>query len=157
MALGREVDDEARCGQLVHLIHEHASGLHFVALACSFIGLEVLGPRVFELERDAPTHDADAVDRVDDSVGIVLQNVAAGEFDEFQWSVHVDILSVFPRCVLQIIMRIGGIFPVDDGSATYVFGIFNPKKEFEVEAADFLALRQRIIGAHDGIIGVADI
>ena len=81
VALGGEVDDEARCGQLAHLVHEHAAGLHLFALAGRLVGLEVLGPGVLELQGDATAHDAHAVDGVDDSVGIVLQDVAAGQFD----------------------------------------------------------------------------
>mmetsp|Transcript_43971 Transcript_43971/g.77548 ORF Transcript_43971/g.77548 Transcript_43971/m.77548 type:complete len:329 (-) Transcript_43971:1069-2055(-) len=79
--LGGKVDDEAGCGQLAHLVHEHAAGLHLFALAGRLIGLEVLGPGDLELQRDATAHDAHAVDGVDDRVGIVLQDVAAGQFD----------------------------------------------------------------------------
>ena len=49
VALGREVDDVARIGELPGLEHKHASGLDFVLAAGRRVGLEVLRPRSLEL------------------------------------------------------------------------------------------------------------
>jgi hypothetical protein len=49
VALGWEVDDEARQGELPRIKNEHAARLHGFALASSFVSLEVFGVNILEL------------------------------------------------------------------------------------------------------------
>ena len=81
MALGREVDDEARQGELPRLKHEHAARLHGFTLAGGLVSLEVIGVDVLELQGDATPHHADAIDGVDQCVGLTLEDVARGVLD----------------------------------------------------------------------------
>ena len=79
MPLGREVDDVARIGELPRLEHEHAAGLDLATRAGVGVDAEVLGERLLELKRDPAPHDADAVDRVDQGLGIFGKDVAGCE------------------------------------------------------------------------------
>src|SRR5438093_4557079 len=81
MPLGRKVDDVARRRELPGPEYEHPSWLHFAALACRRIGLEVLWKCVFELQCDTAPHHAYAIDGIDERFRLALQNIATSEFD----------------------------------------------------------------------------
>ena len=51
-------------------------GWNLVALATGSVGIEVFGKRALELKCDAPPHDADTVDRVDQSFRVFREDVA---------------------------------------------------------------------------------
>ena len=70
VSFGREVDDV-----LAGLEHEHTPGLDIPVRACRRIGLEVLRVGILELECDTAPHDANAIDRVDECLGVRLQNI----------------------------------------------------------------------------------
>ena len=81
MTLGREVDDIARPGKLVGIEYEHAPRLHLAPLAGGRIGLKICREGILELQGDTPTHHADAVDRVDQCLGLRFQDVSLNKLD----------------------------------------------------------------------------
>src|SRR5262249_15499405 len=81
VALGREVDHPAWVRALPDLDDQHAARLYLAPLARSLIRREVLWIGALELRRDAATHDADAVHRIDQRLRVGLQDVASGDVD----------------------------------------------------------------------------
>ena len=81
VSLGREVDDEAWQCELPRVKNEHATRLHSFAFAGGLVSLEVFGVDVLELQGDATPHHADAIDGVDQCVGLTLEDVARGVLD----------------------------------------------------------------------------
>ena len=80
VALGREVDDEARRpGAGVE--DETAPGPDLAARAGVAVGLVVGREAMAELEGESPAHDADAVDGVDEGLAAGREEVASGETD----------------------------------------------------------------------------
>ena len=49
--------------------------MHFPAIACCLVNLEVLRKSLTELEGDAPAHHADTIDYIDESFGLGKENV----------------------------------------------------------------------------------
>ena len=76
MTLGGEVDDVARRDGLAGLVDEHSARLYLAVATSSGVGSEVVWPRLLELQRDAGAHVPDAVHRVDESVGLLRQQVS---------------------------------------------------------------------------------
>jgi hypothetical protein len=76
VTLGREIDDERGRREPARLKHEHPTWLDFVPPARQLVRLEVRRKTLLELERDAPPHYADAVDGVDERIGLFDQDVA---------------------------------------------------------------------------------
>jgi len=63
-------------------MNEHFPRLQFLVIAGCFVFLEIpVGEGLFELERNAPAHDADTVYRVHQRLGIRLQYVALFQFN----------------------------------------------------------------------------
>lgn len=83
MPLCGKIDDESRRGKLPGFKHEHLSRLNFLTLTGTRVRLEVFGKYIFELQRNAPTHDADAVDRVDQCFHIFTKDIARFVFDHW--------------------------------------------------------------------------
>ena len=88
VTLGREVDDESWRHQMPGLEDEHTSRLDLVLFACGCIDLEVLGPSFLKLKRDAASHDAHTVHRIDERFGFVVQDVASGVLDHVIQASH---------------------------------------------------------------------
>ena len=84
MPLGREIDDVFRVRQSARLVHEHLPWLHLMALARSLVRFEVVWKFLLEPKGEAATHDADAVDRVDDGFRVRLEDVACRIVDHDQ-------------------------------------------------------------------------
>src|SRR5215471_16496672 len=79
--LGRKVDDIFRVRDVAGLEHKHPAGLDLPPLAGGFVGFEVLRVGILELERDATTHDADAIDCVDERFRVRQQDIAGPVLD----------------------------------------------------------------------------
>jgi len=60
-------------GEKAGFEHEHPTGLHCLSRTGGLVGLEVLWESLLELQRDASAHDADAIDRVDERLGVRLK------------------------------------------------------------------------------------
>jgi hypothetical protein len=71
-----EVDDVARAGGRTILEDEHPPRLHLVTVARLRVRGEVLRPRELEREGKPAPHHADAVDGVDQRLGVLDENVA---------------------------------------------------------------------------------
>ncbi len=78
---GGEVDDPAGTVQFVRLCNEHLASPDFARLASRCVQAKVVLEPLFEHQRDALAHDADGVDRVDQRLGVSLQEVALRERD----------------------------------------------------------------------------
>jgi hypothetical protein len=76
VALGREVHDVAWIYEPAGLDDQHPPRLDLLALAGLFIGAKVIGKCAAELGRDPPSHEAHAVDGVDERLGISLEDIA---------------------------------------------------------------------------------
>ena len=77
VALGREVDDEP--GMLGAGVEDmHAARGKRAGAAGIGIGREVFGEVLLELEREPGSHDADAVDGIDDGLAVGVEDVARG-------------------------------------------------------------------------------
>ena len=69
---------------------EHPARLHFPPGAGGFVGFKIRWKIILELKRDTATHDADAVDRIDQRFRIGPQDVSGRKFD------HRHLPSVVP-------------------------------------------------------------
>ncbi len=110
--LGRKIDDVFLVCQLPGFDHQHAARPQFSTLAGGLIGRKIPGPHPLKLEREAASHDADAVDRVDKDFRIRLQQVAASSvFDiapplnRFLTSPRLEIISWAARAECCTIER----------------------------------------------------
>ena len=81
MPLGREVDDIAGRMHLTRLVDEHAARLHSALLAFRLVRLEVIGEPTLELQRETTSHDADAVDGIDQGFAVLREDIADFVFD----------------------------------------------------------------------------
>jgi hypothetical protein len=79
--LGRKVDDVARRCQIAGFEHKHPARLDLLARAGRRIGLEVLRKLILELQCDTAPHHTNAVDGVDQRLGLAAQDVACRVFD----------------------------------------------------------------------------
>jgi len=57
--------------------NEHSSGKNFIPVAGFPVCLEVVGERLLELKRGSTAHHANAIDRVDQCIGLIPDNVSA--------------------------------------------------------------------------------
>jgi hypothetical protein len=62
-------------------MHEHSSGLDFVALASSRVSAEVRRESVLHLKRDAPTHHAYAIHGVHNRFAVTREQIATLELN----------------------------------------------------------------------------
>ena len=81
MPLGREVDHVTGMGQAAEVVHHHPAGLQLAPVAQGLVSSEILRKGFAELQGDTSSHDPDAVDGVDQSLGVRPQNVASLELD----------------------------------------------------------------------------
>src|SRR5690606_33540090 len=79
--LGREADQVARAGERSAIEHVDLTEPQAAVPASRGVVLEVVRERLLELERDAPAHHADAVDRVHQRLGVGLQDVTCVKLD----------------------------------------------------------------------------
>jgi len=77
VSLGREVDHHPWILQAPEVADVHFAGMHLPTVAGRFVSLEALRERLAELQGDAPAHDTDAVDGINQGLSICLQDVAA--------------------------------------------------------------------------------
>ncbi len=89
--LGGKVDDVSGVGQCSGFEHEHPARPNLAAPTSIGIGAEILRKRFLELQGDPSPHDTDAVDRVNQCLGILAKNISCGEAD------HLMVLVVCPR------------------------------------------------------------
>ncbi len=81
VALGGEVDDEARPGDHASRPHVHETELEAVVLCGARVTPEHLRVGALELQRDALAHDAHGVDGVDEGVHVGLEEIAVRQRD----------------------------------------------------------------------------
>jgi len=72
VALSRKVDDVLGVGWRIGGLNEHGSEMHLVRLACAGVPAVVIRKSLLELQGDSLTHDANAVDRIDQGLDIGL-------------------------------------------------------------------------------------
>ena len=75
VTLGGEVDDVAWRSKLASLEYEHPPGLDVTVATRRSIGARVFRPRLLELLCDPGAHVPDAVDRVDERIGLLRQQI----------------------------------------------------------------------------------
>jgi len=80
MPLGREIDDVLRPGEKACFEHEHLARLNLVALARSFVDLEVFGKCLSKLQSDPAAHNTDTIDGVHEGLRVGGQDVAVLDF-----------------------------------------------------------------------------
>jgi len=67
--------------QAANLVDKHLPSLDASCPGLALVGLEGARKGALELERDALAHHPLGVDRVDQRLGVGLQQISAGEFD----------------------------------------------------------------------------
>ena len=81
MSLGWKVDDEIRSSDPPVVVHQHLARYDFLGTTGVFIEFVVRRECLLELQCNSFAHKADAVDRVDQRLGIGLQNIALSQFN----------------------------------------------------------------------------
>jgi hypothetical protein len=82
--LGRKIDAVAWACEFAGFEYKHPSWLNLIPLASGSIGCEVPGKRLFELKRQAPPHNANTINGIDQGFGVFSQDVASLVFN--QWN-----------------------------------------------------------------------
>lgn len=99
-----EVHDESRIGEAPGFISEHFAGDNLAGMADRFVGFADVVKHLFELERDALTHDAGAVHRVHEGFSLGFQDVACGDLNHF---VPNLVVAPFPPNLHKRVMACG--------------------------------------------------
>ncbi|MNJ50339.1 hypothetical protein D3C77_456100 [compost metagenome] len=86
MTFGGEVYDPARTFQLVDCSYVNFACFHFASLAGSRVQAIIFRETLLEHQRDAFTHYANGIHRVDEGFGLGFQKVALGKSDH--WKYH---------------------------------------------------------------------
>jgi hypothetical protein len=81
VTLGRKIDDVLRIRESTSLEDEHAARLHFVAIAGSGIGLEILRECILKLKSDSAAHNTHAVHGIHHGFDVFSKDVSLLVFD----------------------------------------------------------------------------
>src|SRR5882724_10323888 len=93
MTLRWKVNDVSRIDKSLSVEHKHPAWLDLFAVTGGAVGLIILRECFLNLQGDAAAHNANTVDRVDQCLGIGLENIALLQFDHGSTS---SIISIIP-------------------------------------------------------------
>lgn len=81
MVLGWEMDDVTRRSGFAAIEDEHPPKSQLPCVALSLVSRKRIGVSPFEFERDAFSHDANAVHSISDGLNVSIEQVTANKLD----------------------------------------------------------------------------